>query len=126
MADDTRQSKDREISIRDFNANPENRAFSGEQWREAKDKYYKPPQNANVLAGGTENTAGGKLPEVTIGNAFPEGFKWSDFGELPKRPCVRDSSKNAIIAAFAVGGMRSIFGCECQALETARPFGSRC
>ena len=56
MADDTRQSTEREISIRDFNANPENKAFAGEQWKEAKDKYYKPPQNANVLAGGTENT----------------------------------------------------------------------
>jgi cytochrome c oxidase assembly protein subunit 20 len=112
MADDTRQSKDKEINIRDFNANPENKAFSGEQWKEEKAKYYKPPQNANVLAGGTENTAGGKLPEVSIGAAFEGGLRLSDFIELPKRPCVKDSSINAMIAAFAVGGLRTVFGCE--------------
>jgi cytochrome c oxidase assembly protein subunit 20 len=109
MADDTRQTQpEKEISIRDFNANPDNKAFAGDQWREAKDKYYKPPQNANVLAGGTQNTAGGKIPEISIGNAFPEGFKFSDFAELPKRPCVKDSSLNAMIAAFGVGGARLV------------------
>lgn len=115
MADDTRQprSKDeRDISIRDLNANPENKAFAGSQWREAKDKFYKPPQSANVLAGGTENTAGGKMPEVTMGQVFPDGIKVSDFAELPKRPCVKDSSLNAMIAAFGVGGLRSVLGCK--------------
>ena len=118
MADDTRQPNDKEISIRDFNANPENKAFAGEQWKEEKAKYYKPPQNANVLAGGTENTAGGKLPEVSIGAAFDGGVKLSDFTELPKRPCVKDSSINAMIAAFAMGGLRTVFGCELCRVQT--------
>ncbi len=112
MADDTRQTKDKEISISDFNAHPDNKAFSGDQWKDEKAKYVRPPQNANVLAGGTENTAGGKLPEISIGAAFDGGIKLADFTDLPKRPCVKDSSINAMIAAFGVGGLRVVFGCE--------------
>ena len=63
-----------------------------------------------MLAGGTENTAGGKLPEVSISNAFDGKLKWEDFTELPKKPCVRDSLMTGIGGGFALGGVRTIFG----------------
>lgn len=63
-----------------------------------------------MMAGGTEHTAGGKTPEVSLSNAFDGGLKLSDFTELPKRPCVRDALMTGIGSGFAFGGIRAIFG----------------
>ena len=108
MADDTRQWED--LSKEALNVNPDNRAFTGGQWQEAQKKVYKPPENANMIPGGTQNTAGGKVPEVTLSNAFEGGLKLKDFTELPQRPCVRDALMAGIGAGFAFGGVRAIFG----------------
>merc|ERR1712059_36101 len=51
-----------------------------------------------------------KTPEVSLSNAFDGGIKWSDFTELPKRPCVRDALMTGIGSGFAFGGIRAIFG----------------
>ena len=111
MADDTRQSQPREdLSREALTVDPNATAFTGKQWKDAKTgKPYAPPENANVLAGGTENTAGGKVPEVSLSNAFDGKLKWSDFTDLPKRPCVRDAFLTGIGAGFAVGGLRLVF-----------------
>ncbi|KAK1066372.1 hypothetical protein LTR74_007259 [Friedmanniomyces endolithicus] len=111
MADDTRQSPE-DLSRQALTVNPENRPFTGTQWQNGKAVPYTapPPQSANMLAGGTEHTAGGKVPEVSLGNAFQSGLKWSDFTDLPKRPCVRDALLTGIGGGFALGGFRVIFG----------------
>ena len=120
MADDTRQQED--LSKEALTLHPENKPFTGAQWDGAKSKTYKPPENANMLPGGTENTAGGKIPEVSIGNAFGGKLKWSDFAELPKRPCIRDSFMTGIGAGFALGGVRTIFGGWPHYLRTIQVF----
>lgn len=109
MADDTRQRED--LSKEALTLHPENKPFSGAQWEGAKEaKTFKPPENANMLPGGTQHTAGGKEPEYSISSAFDGKLKWSDFTELPKKPCVRDSFMTGIGAGFAMGGVRAIFG----------------
>ena len=108
MADDTRQQED--LSKEALTLHPENKPFTGAQWEGAKSQTYKPLENANMLAGGTQNTAGGKMPEYSLTSAFNGELKWSDFADLPKRPCVRDSFMTGIGAGFAIGGIRTIFG----------------
>jgi len=113
MADDTRQQsaqQNEDLSREALNVNPENKPFAGTQWQAGKSQPYNPPENANMMAGGTEHTAGGKTPEVSLGNAFQNGLKWDDFAELPKRPCVRDALMTGIGGGFALGGVRAIFG----------------
>ncbi|KAK5135149.1 hypothetical protein LTR08_005535 [Meristemomyces frigidus] len=114
MADDTRQpppSADTPINRDTLTVNPENKPFTGTQWQGGKQlPATTPPPNANLLAGGTENTAGGKAPDVTVGNAFKDGVKWDDFTQLRKRPCVRDALLTGIGSGFALGGARAIYG----------------
>lgn len=110
MADDTRQRED--LSKEALTVDPNRKSFSGDQWKDAAAQKYNPPENANLLAGGTQNTAGGRIPEVSIGRAFEGGIKWNDFAELPKKPCVRDALMTGIGAGFALGGVRTIFGGE--------------
>ena len=111
MADDTRQQED--LSKEALTVYPENKSFSGNQWQGAKDKTYKPLENANMMEGASQNTAGGKIPEVSLSSAFGGKLKVEDFTELPKRPCVRDAFLTGIGAGFALGGVRAIFGGEC-------------
>lgn len=109
MADDTRQPRE-DLSKEALTVDPSAKAFSGSQWAGAKEnETYKPPENANAMAGGTQHTAGGKVPEVSISNAFDGGLKMKDFTELPKRPCVRDALLTGIVAGFALGGLRMVF-----------------
>ena len=106
MAGDTRQRED--LSKEALTVTPENKPFAGTQWQDAKQtKTYSPPENANMMAGGTQNTAGGQVPEVTIANAFP---KFSEFSQFHKKPCVRDSLMWGLGAGFAFGGIRALFG----------------
>ncbi|KXS96960.1 hypothetical protein AC579_1487 [Pseudocercospora musae] len=108
MADDTRQSPQREdLSKEALTVNPEKKAFSGTQWQGGKQIPYKPPENANMMAGGTLHTAGGEVPDVTIMNALQAG---TPIWEVHKRPCVRDSLLQGMIGGFAVGGGRLVFG----------------
>lgn len=115
MADDTRQQSQsptttpEDLSREALNVNPENKAFTGTQWQGGKQIPYKPPENANLMAGGTQHTAGGQEPEVTIMNALKVG---QPITELHKRPCVRDALLTGIGAGFAMGGGRLIFGGE--------------
>lgn len=108
MADDTRQPPE-DLSKAALTVHPEHKPFSGSQWKAPEAQPYKPPENANLLAGGTQNTAGGKIPEISITNAFEGGLKWSDFTDLPKKPCVRDALLLGITAGFAIGGLRGVF-----------------
>lgn len=112
MADDTRQNPKEDLSKEALTVDPNAKAFSGSQWSGAKEnETYKPPANANAMAGGTQHTAGGKVPEVTIGNAFEGGLKMQDFYDFPKRPCVRDALMTGIGVGFALGGLRLVFKC---------------
>ncbi|KAK4556443.1 hypothetical protein LTR86_006587 [Recurvomyces mirabilis] len=117
MADDTRQTPSQppgaiqeDLSREALTVHPEHKPFSGTQWQNGKQIPYKPDQNANVLGGGTENTAGGKAPDVTLSNAFQNGIQRKDFVDLPTRPCVRDALLTGIGGGFALGGIRAIFG----------------
>ena len=98
MADDTRQA---------LNVNPDNKAFVGQQWDNAEPAY-KAPENANLMAGGTEHTAGGKVGDVTITDAA-KTIKWEEFKSLHKKPCVRDSLLAGIGTGFAFGSVRAIW-----------------
>ncbi|KAI7643425.1 hypothetical protein KC318_g21117, partial [Hortaea werneckii] len=72
MADDTRQAsaqQNEDLSKEALNVQPENKPFTGTQWQGGKQLPYRPPENANMMAGGTEHTAGGKTPEVSLSNA---------------------------------------------------------
>lgn len=107
MADDTRQQPKEDLSKEALTVDPNRKAFAGDQWKDAKKDY--PSSPANLLAGGKENTAGGKLEEVSISNAFEGRLKLSDFTELPSKPCVRESLLTGFGSGFALGGLRFIW-----------------
>ncbi|KAK4497136.1 hypothetical protein PRZ48_011586 [Zasmidium cellare] len=113
MADDTRQQSQsptttpEDLSREALNVNPENKAFTGTQWQGGKQIPYKPTENANLMPGGTQHTAGGKEPEVTFMNALQVG---QPITELHKRPCVRDALLTGMGVGFALAGGRLIFG----------------
>ncbi|KAK4889915.1 hypothetical protein LTR27_011338 [Elasticomyces elasticus] len=114
MADDTRLPKNpqtpEDLSRAALTVSPENKPFTGTQWQNGKAVGpYVAPESANMLQGGTEHTAGGKAPEVTLANAVKD-LGWKDFTELPKRPCVRDALLTGIGGGFAAGGVKTIFG----------------
>lgn len=67
------------------------------------------PQNANLLPGGTMNTAGGSIRQTSIVEAA-KTIKIRDFKELHKKPCARDSFLVGIGAGFGVGGIRAVIG----------------
>lgn len=67
------------------------------------------PQNANLLPGGTINTAGGKVRETSILEAA-KTIKLGDFRELHKKPCARESFLVGIGAGFGIGGLRAVMG----------------
>ncbi|SMY28653.1 unnamed protein product [Zymoseptoria tritici ST99CH_1A5] len=108
MADDTRQQQTKEdLSREALTVDPSNKAFTGSQWNESsKPQTFKPPENANLMAGGTQHTAGGQVPEVTFMNALHVG---APVTEIHKRPCVRDALMTGMAAGFALGGVRFIF-----------------
>lgn len=93
MADDTRQTTDK--------------AFSGTQWGDAAPSY-KAPENANLMAGGTEHTAGGKTVDVGLVDAA-KTITRDDWTKFHRKPCVKDSFLTGIGAGAAVGGMRAIW-----------------
>lgn len=96
MADDTRK----------VTANTD-KAFSGDQWEDAQPAY-KPPENANLMAGGTEHTAGGKQVDVGVVDAAKTITK-EDWTKFHKKPCVKDSFLTGIGTGAAVGGVRAIW-----------------
>lgn len=138
MADDTRESpagssrvqQSAPSAIADqLNEHPENKPFTEAQWHQGgKSGTYRPPENANMMAGGTENTAGGKVPEVTVSNAVGS-IKRDDFLQLPKRPCVRDALMTGIGLGAGMGGVRVIFrgarDCGMDLLEGERMLTAR-
>lgn len=68
-----------------------------------------PPESANVLPGGAANTAGGRQKEANLIDAL-RMMKLSDFTEVHKKPCVRESLLTSILSAFGVGGLRAVSG----------------
>jgi cytochrome c oxidase assembly protein subunit 20 len=107
MADDTRQTTKEDLSREALTVDPTNKAFSGSQWSdESKPQTFKPPENANLMAGGTQHTAGGQVPEVNIWNALNVG---APLTEIHKRPCVRTALMTGIGVGVALGGVRFIF-----------------
>lgn len=110
MADDSRNSSGKEdLSKEALTVDPSQKAFTGAQWQDSKSQNYQPPQNANLMPGGTENTAGGQTKEIGLGDAF-ESIKAEDFSEIHKKPCVRDSFMTGIGSGFGIGGVRALFG----------------
>ncbi|KAI9847628.1 MAG: hypothetical protein M1837_002202 [Sclerophora amabilis] len=70
---------------------------------------FSPPANANVLPGGTTNTAGGAVEDVSIGKAV-KTIKLEDFTNVHRQPCVRDSLLAGILGGFGMGGVRAVLG----------------
>lgn len=68
-----------------------------------------PPESANVLPGGSANTAGGRPKEAGVVDAL-KSIKPEDFFEVHKKPCVRESLLTGIGSAFAVGSVRAVLG----------------
>jgi cytochrome c oxidase assembly protein subunit 20 len=110
MADDTRNSAIKEdLSREALTVDPTQKAFTGAQWQDGKAQGYQPPQNANLMPGGTENTAGGQTKEIGVGDAL-ESIKLEEFTEIHKKPCVRDALMTGIGSGFGVGGVRALAG----------------
>ena len=99
MADDTRQDAGGK------RAATENRVGYKSPYHEP----VTPPENSNMLPGGTQNTAGGKMREATFFDAF-KTIKLSDLTGLHQRPCVRDALLTGIAAGFGIGSVRGILG----------------
>jgi len=68
-----------------------------------------PPASANMLPGGSANTAGGRQKEANLIDAL-RTMKLSDFTEVHKKPCARESFMTGILSAFGVGGFRAVLG----------------
>jgi len=112
MADDTRNSAIKEdLSREALTVDPSQKAFTGAQWQDGKAQAqgYQPPQNANLMPGGTANTAGGQTKEIGFGDAL-EAIKLEEFTEIHKKPCVRDALMTGIGSGFGVGGVRFLAG----------------
>lgn len=108
MADDTRNSAIKEdLSREALTVDPAQKAFSGAQWQDTQAQGYQPPQNANMMPGGTENTAGGQTKEIGLGDAI-ESIKMEDFTVIHKKPCVRDALMVGIGSGFGVGGLKAL------------------
>jgi hypothetical protein len=108
MADDTRNSAIKEdLSREALTVDPSQKAFSGAQWQDTQAQGYQPPQNANMMPGGTENTAGGQTKDIGLGDAI-EAIKLEDFTVIHKKPCVRDALMVGIGSGFGVGGVRAL------------------
>ncbi|KAI9861477.1 MAG: hypothetical protein M1824_002369 [Vezdaea acicularis] len=73
-------------------------------------EYIKRPENANLLAGGTENTAGGKTPDIPSLGEIAKSIKIEEFKEVHQKPCVRESLLTGMGSGFAVGGIRAVLG----------------
>ncbi|KAI9690076.1 MAG: hypothetical protein M1820_010040 [Bogoriella megaspora] len=69
----------------------------------------RPSQSANIMPGGTQNTAGGQVKQASAVEAF-KTIRLDDFKEFHKKPCVRDAMMTGIVAGFAVGGVRALLG----------------
>jgi cytochrome c oxidase assembly protein subunit 20 len=82
--------------------------------------YIHAPQNANLLPGGTENTAGGKAPAVPGLVDVAKSIKYEEFKDIHKKPCVRDSLLTGIASGFGIGGVRAIVGGENTLLAHTR------
>lgn len=68
-----------------------------------------PPESANILPGGAANTAGGRPKDASLVDAL-RMMKLSDFTEIHKKPCGRESLMTGIVSAFGVGGLRAVLG----------------
>ena len=110
MADDTRNSAIKEdLSREALTVDPSQKAFTGAQWQDGKAQGYQPPQNANMMPGGTANTAGGKEKEIGLSDAF-EAIKLEEFTEIHKKPCVRDALMTGIGSGVGLGSVRFLAG----------------
>ncbi len=67
------------------------------------------PENANLIPGGTTNTAGGQPKEFGIVDAA-KTIKLQEFREIHKKPCVRHALLTGIGSGFALGGVTAIIG----------------
>jgi cytochrome c oxidase assembly protein subunit 20 len=67
------------------------------------------PENVNVLPGGSNNTAGGRVKDANVVDAI-KTIKPRDFQEVHKKPCVRDAFLAGIGIGFGTGGVRAILG----------------
>ncbi|KAL9095506.1 MAG: hypothetical protein Q9165_002377 [Trypethelium subeluteriae] len=67
------------------------------------------PQSANIMPGGTQNTAGGQVRSVSAVDAA-KTIKLADFQEIHKKPCVRDTFLTSIPSSLAIGAVWAILG----------------
>ncbi|GAM83278.1 hypothetical protein ANO11243_012640 [Dothideomycetidae sp. 11243] len=98
MADDTR---------RDTSLSAGYKPFEGDQWKDAT-ATKRPEGPANIMPGGTANTAGGERPDDVAMVKAAKLIKWEDWTTLPSKPCVKDSLMTGIGSGFALGGLRAV------------------
>lgn len=115
MADDTRKDESsppkEDLSREALTVNPQQRAFAGKQWQDPQTQKHRPQEQVNMIPGGTMNTAGGKIPEVTLGNAL-SSIRPEEFTEIHKKPCVRTALLTGMGVGFGLGGVRAMLGGE--------------
>lgn len=75
----------------------------------SQERTISPPENANAIPGGTTNTAGGRVKEVTFWDGI-KSINMNDVKSLHQIPCVRDAMLVGIGSGFLLGGGRMVFG----------------
>ena len=112
MADDTRQTPSTPSS------DPNERPYQGKLYEGIPSGSRTPatppqqpqrPESANMLPGGSANTAGGHIKDFTVLDAA-RAIRFSEFRELHRRPCVRDALMLGITSGAAAGGVTAIWG----------------
>lgn len=97
-------------------AQPKHPDFPKTQVGKLWDELGHPDEPANIMPGGTYNSAGGKPPNVTVWGtiaSIPQDISNVRFEELRnvhRIPCAREGLLYGIGAGFGVGGMRAILG----------------
>jgi len=106
MADDTRDAKQSHPA-----GPPPGATEPPEHVRQPKVyEIFEAPPSANALPQGYgQNTAGGRPPKLSLGEAV-KTVRVEDFKNVHTYPCVRESLMTGIGGAFAIGGTRMLFG----------------
>ncbi|KAI9739726.1 MAG: hypothetical protein M1834_006445 [Cirrosporium novae-zelandiae] len=106
MAGDIRKADEEPHDALNVPKDSSNKAFSAQVWQDWKTQH---PGNANMMPGGTYNSAGGKPKEISLIDEI-KSITWEDFKNIHNIPCAREAFLTGIGGAFGAGAVRTIVG----------------
>lgn len=107
MAGDTRDDASPATTAKDDSSTE--RPYQGKVYEVFHTPPAAPPESANVLPGGTANTAGGRAKEAGLIDAL-KTVKPEELLEVHKKPCVREALLTGILSGFGMASLRTILG----------------